>query len=139
MPFVNGTVFEEEEGMKLFPILLAASILAPFAAQQTTQAPPKQPVDPAFEGCIAKGPTEGVFLLQNARAVAGTIVGTGLRFRLVADNKGINLTPHVNHVVQVTGPVEGQIPAPGKTVPDTELPQLRVKVLSMISSECIVP
>ncbi len=125
--------------MKLFPILLAASILVPFAAQQTTQDTPKQPVDPAFEGCIAKGPAEGVFLLQNARAVAGTIVGTGLRFRLIADNKGVNLAPHVNHVVQVTGPVEGQIPVPGKAVPDAELPQLRVKTLSMISSECIVP
>lgn len=125
--------------MTLLPILLAASILVPFAAQQTTQDTPKQPVDPAFEGCIARGPTEGVFLLQNARPVAGTIVGTGLRFRLIPDNKAINLAPHVNHVVQVTGAVEGQLPAPGKTVPDTELPQLHVKTLKMVSSECIVP
>ncbi len=125
--------------MTLLPILLAASILVPFAAQQTTQDTPKQSVDSAFEGCIARGPTEGVFLLENARPVAGTIVGTGLRFRLIPDNKAINLAPHVNHVVQVTGAVEGRIPAPGKTVPDTELPQFHVKTLKMVSSECIAP
>lgn len=124
--------------MKLLPILLAASLLAPVVAQQTTQEKPKQPVDPAFEGCLAKGPTEGVFLLQNARPVAGTIVGTGLRFKLVADNKGIDMTPHLNHVVQVSGPVEGTVPPAGKQVPEAELPQVRVKSLSMISNECVI-
>ena len=139
---MNGTVFEDSDTMKLLPILLAASILAPVGAQQTTQEKPTQPVDPAFEGCLAKGPTDGVFLLQNARAVSGTIVGTGLRLRLVADNKGIELLPHLNHVVQVSGPVEGTVPTPPtpeKPVPDTELPQVRVKAVSMISNECIVP
>lgn len=124
--------------MKLFPLLLTVSLLGPvgFQAQQEK---PKPQTEPAFEGCLAKSSTEGVFLLTNARAVSGTIVGTGMRFRVMPDNKGVELLPHVNHVVQITGPVEGTMPAAGKQVPEPELPQIRAKGLSMISNECIVP
>ncbi len=125
--------------MTFLPILLAASILAPFGAHQATQEKPKPAAESAFEGCLAKSTTEGVFLLTNARAVAGTIVGVGLRLKVVADNKGIDLFSHLNHVVQVTGPVEGTISTSGKPIPEAELPLVRVKALSMISSECIVP
>ena len=124
--------------MKSFISALAVCLIAGASAgaqQQQQQTPP--PPDPAFEGCLAKSTTEGVFLLTNARAVSGTIVGTGLRFRVMPDNKGIELLPHVNHVVQITGPVEGTMPPAGKQVPEPELPQIRAKGLSMISNECI--
>lgn len=123
--------------MKSFISALAVCLVAGFASTGAQQQPTPPPPDPAFEGCLAKSSTDGVFLLTNARAVAGTIVGTGLRFRVMADNKGIELLPHINHVVQVTGPVEGAVPPVGKPIPEPELPQIRVKGLSMISSECI--
>lgn len=125
--------------MKSFISALAVCLIAGASAgaqQQQQQTPPPSP-EPAFEGCLAKSTTEGVFLLTNARAVSGTIVGTGLRFRVMPDNKGVALLPHLNHVVQITGPVEGTIPAAGKQVPEPELPQIRAKGLSMISNECL--
>jgi hypothetical protein len=125
--------------MKLMSLVFAVSLLAQFSGGPAVQEPPKPAVAPSFEGCLAKGSAEGTFLLQSARDVSGTVVGTGLRFRLVADTKDIALMPHVNHVVRVTGPVEGTIPPAGSTVPEADLPQIRVKALSMISSECIVP
>lgn len=115
-------------------VCLVVGIGSADAQQQQTPAPPSEP---ALEGCLAKSRTEGVFLLTNARAVSGTIVGTGLRFRVIPDHKGIELLPHLNHVVQITGPVEGAMPSAGKQVPETELPQIRAKGLSMISNECI--
>lgn len=124
--------------MKILPLVFAVSLLTP-AGFQAPQEKPKPPTEPAFEGCLAKSSTEGTFLLTNARAVSGTIVGTGLKFRVMADNKGVELLPHVNHVVQITGPVEGTIPPAGKPVPENELPQLRAKGLSMIANECITP
>lgn len=124
--------------MKLLPLLLTVWLLGPvgFQAQQEK---PKPPVEPAFEGCLAKSTTADIFLLTNARAVGGPIVGTGLRLRVMADHKGIELLPHVNHVVQIAGPVEGAMPPVGKQVPEPELPQIRAKSLSMISNECILP
>lgn len=122
--------------MKLIPLLLTVSLLSPIGFQ-AQQEKPKPPADPVFEGCLAKSSTEGTFLLTNARAVNGTIVGTGLRFRVMPDNKGVELMPHVNHVVQITGPVEGTMPPAGKQVAEPELPQIRAKGLSMISNECI--
>lgn len=124
--------------MKLLPLIVALGLLGPVGSQ-AQQEKPTPPVEPAFEGCLAKSSTEGMFLLTNARAVNGTIVGTGLRFRVMPDNKGVELLPHVNHVVQITGPVEGTVPPAGKQVPETELPQIRAKGLSMIANECIVP
>lgn len=103
------------------------------ASQDRLQPPP----DPTFEGCLAKSATDGVWLLTNARAISGTIVGAGLRFRVIPDTKGIELVPHVNHVVQVTGPVEGTIPAQGKQVQEADLPQIRAKSLAMVSNECL--
>lgn len=123
--------------MKSFISALAVCLVAGLASTGAQQQPTPPPPEPAFEGCLAKSTTDGVFLLTNARAVNGTIAGTGLRFRVVPDNKGITLLPHVNHVVQITGPVEGAIPPAGKPVPETELPQIRAKGLSMISNECI--
>lgn len=124
--------------MKSFISALAVCLIAGASAgaqQQQQQTPP--PPEPAFEGCLAKSTTEGVFLLTNARAVSGTIVGTGLRFRVMPDNKGVELLPHVNHIVQITGPVEGRVPPAGKQVPEPELPQIRARGLSMISNECL--
>lgn len=125
--------------MNVLPILFVVSLLSPSTGNQAVQETPKPAPAPSFEGCLAKGATEGTFLLQNARSVSGTVAGTGLRFRLVADTKDIALAPHLNHVVRVTGPVEGTIPASGSSVPEPDLPQIRVKALSMISNECLAP
>lgn len=121
--------------MKLLPFVLALSVLAPLTSQ-TAQEKQKPPADPSFEGCLARGSAEGVFLLQNGREVTGTVVGAGLRFRLVPDNKSIDLLPHLNHVVRVTGPVTGTVPVTEKA-PERDLPQLRVKALTMVSNECV--
>jgi hypothetical protein len=123
--------------MKLLPVLLFVGLTAavPVVQSQETQ---KKPTDPAFEGCIAAAQAEGAFLLRNAHAAGGTIAGTGLQFRLLPD-KGVELKPHVGHVVRVTGPMEGTVPASGKTVPEPELPLIRVKTVTMVSSECLQP
>jgi len=125
--------------MKLLPIMFAVSLAWSSTGSQVAQEAPKPVTDPSFEGCLAKGAAENTFLLQNARSVSGNVPGVGLRFRLVAEAKDVALVPHVNHVVRVTGPVEGTVPAQGATLPETELPRIRVKALQMISSECISP
>jgi hypothetical protein len=88
-------------------------------------------------GCLRAGEQTG-YVLGNAVIEAGSITGTNLRFRVVPDNNGIELKPHLNHQVRLVGPWDGRTPPPsGKVVPETEYPTLRVRTLSMISNECI--
>jgi hypothetical protein len=122
--------------MNFLPALLVVSLLVPATGLQT-QDPPQKPKELTFEGCLSKGATEGSLLLKNAHAVGGTIAGTALQFRLIPDNEGIDLQSHLTHVVQVSGPMEGTIPAAGRTVPERELPLIRVRTVSMISNECL--
>lgn len=115
--------------------LEAASQAPPVSgAQARAQQAPKELT---FEGCLTKG-AEGQLLLTNAHSVGGVMAGAGLRFRLQSAHEGIPLQPHLNHVVQITGPLEGVMPPAGRTVPDRELPLIRVKTLSMISNECLI-
>ncbi len=105
-------------------------------APDTPQPPAQPPRELTFEGCVTRG-ADGQLLLTNAHSVGGVIAGAGLRFRLLPDHDGILLQPHLNHVVQLTGPMDGLLPPPGRIVPDRELPLIRVKTVSKISNECL--
>lgn len=122
--------------MKFLPVILFVGLTAVAPGHQT-QDPPQKPAELTFEGCLTAAATEGGFLLRNAHAVGGAIAGTGLQFRVIPDHKGIELRPHLTHIVQVTGPMEGAIPPTGRVVPERELPLIRVRTLSMISNECL--
>lgn len=92
--------------------------------------------DVTLTGCLATGES-GAYLLSNAVAESG-IVGTNLKFLVVADNDGINLKSHLNHQVRVMGPTDGKAPT-SRPVPESELPTIRVKTISSVTNECVGP
>lgn len=124
--------------MKSLTTAIAICLLVGGSIQASTRQQQEQPQPPELtaRGCVTAGGDTGTFVLTNAVIEAGSIKGTNVRFRLIPDT-GVELKPHLNHLVRVTGVTQGKVPPPGQTVPESDLPTLRIHTLKMVSSECL--
>lgn len=86
------------------------------AVERVTQEGPQQPADTTVAGCLQAGSNEGEFVL---------VIDEKTRYQVQAAD-GVEVAPHVNHRVELTGTVE-------KT--ESSL-IMKVKTLKMVSESC---
>lgn len=110
----------------------------PAASTEAPQAPAQaKPADVTLTGCLVQGSAPNVFVFQNAKKDAKSTEEKGVSFVVVASSETINLRPHLNHEIQITGQSDGKIaPVSSEGKPENELPKLSAKNVTMISNTC---
>jgi hypothetical protein len=145
-------------------ICLAAAAAAAQADKPAAPAAPasppaaQQPARPSestaaskvtYSGCVKPGTASGTWVLENAEAAqkagasapggVGTSGASKMAFSL-APASSVNLTPHANHKVEVTGVVSAAKPAPeaGAAAGASSAPrqQIAVESVKMVSATC---
>jgi hypothetical protein len=119
----------------------------PPAQQQQAQQPPAQPpqttakpVEATLVGCIVRGSAPKTYLFENAVDPAKKD-DKGRKFLVIAA-ADMDLAPHVNHKIQLTGLAEIKVVAPvppATAVAEKDLPTFTIKTLTMVADTCSEP
>jgi hypothetical protein len=122
----------------------------PPAQQQQQQQPPPpppppqqttaKPVEATLVGCIVRGSAPKTYVFENAVDPAKKD-DKGRKFLVIAA-ADLDLAPHVNHKIQLTGLAEIKVVAPvppATTVAEKDLPTFTVKTLTMVADTCSEP
>jgi hypothetical protein len=132
---------------------------SPTAAQPTAQQPPaQQPTTPkpstsakepaagkvTYTGCVKPGTTAGTWILENAEIAAKPgaapgAVGTSGASKTTLSLEpaaSVNLTPHANHKVEVSGMLEKPSASSPSASGATAKQEFSVESLKMVSATC---
>jgi hypothetical protein len=112
--------------------------------QQQTQPPPTppqpttaRPTEVTLVGCVVRGSEPKTYIFENAVDPAKKD-DKGRKFRLVAAT-GMDLTPHVNHKIQLTGLAENKTVTatpPAAAVAEKDLPSFTIKTVTHVADTC---
>ena len=116
-------------------------------AQQQAQPQPQQtppttakPIEATLVGCVVRGSAPKTYVFENAVDPAKK-EDKGRKFLLITA-ADMDLTPHVNHKIQLTGLAETKVVAavpPATTVADKDLPTFTIKTVTHVADTCSEP
>ena len=119
----------------------------PPAQQQQAQQPPAQqppttarPSEVTLVGCVVRGSAPKTYVFENAVDPAKKD-DKGRKFLLIAA-QDMDLTPHVNHKIQLTGLAETKVVAPvppATVVAEKDLPTFTIKTVTHVADTCSEP
>lgn len=129
-----------------FAAVTAAQTATPPPAQQQQQqqtppqTPPQttaKPMEVTLVGCVVRGSAPKTFLFENA--VDPAKQGDKGRKFLIITAADVDLTPHLNHKIQLVGLADTKVVAPvppATTVADKDLPTFTAKTVTMVADTC---
>jgi hypothetical protein len=98
---------------------------------------PDAPPDLMLTGCMTRGSTPTIFILDNAKHLPDDPSEKGKVYLLVANAEEGFLARQVNHEVTVTGVADDK-PAPlaGKKFVEKDLPTFTAKTVALVAEKC---
>ncbi len=110
--------------------------------QQQQQPPPPQPTtarpaEVTLVGCVVRGSAPKTYVFENAVDPAKK-EDKGRKFLLIAATD-MDLTPHVNHKIQLVGLADTKVVAPvppATVVADKDLPTFTIKTVTHVADTC---
>jgi uncharacterized protein YdeI (BOF family) len=134
-----------------FAAVTAAQTATPPPAQQQQQqqaqpqTPPQpqtaaKPAEVTLVGCVVRGSAPKTYVFENAVDPAKK-EDKGRKFLLIAA-QDMDLTPHVNHKIQLTGLAETKVVAPvppATVVAEKDLPTFTIKTVTHVADTCSEP
>lgn len=132
--------------------MMAVAFAAVTAAQTTPPPPPPQqqqqqpppttakPVEVTLVGCVVKGSAPKTYVFENA--VDPARKDDKPRKYLLIAAADMDLTPHANHKIQITGLADTKVVVatpPATVVAEKDLPTFTIKTVTHVADTCSEP